>query len=205
MSDATYKLYGPGFLVLTTEDGSTDTDWTVVPVKRANWNLGIQTAFVSGAHGAAERSDSIIMLESVPVGNLDLVNAALDILVEFLPGVSVTVSGTNETIGLPDAVSFLAAAAIPKVGFIPDREKATPTTSKHALWLPSARFPNIGDLQYASIEGADADQLAPYSLQVRGVKDVTNAGTGFRCGFMGAPVNAGLTYVLPDLTAVVFA
>jgi len=205
MADATFKNYGPGFLLLTTEDGETDTDWTVVPVQRASWNLGIQNAYVSGAFGSAERSDSLIQLESVPVGNLDIVNSALDVLVAFLPGISVSISGTSETLGLPDAVAFLAAADIPIVGFVPDREKAAPLTSKHALWMPGCRFPNIGDLQWNRIEGADADQLAPYSLQARGVKEVTNTTSGFRCGWLGAPLNAGHAFALPDLTAITFA
>jgi len=186
-------------LVLTTGTTSTSGDWTAIKAMSANYDFGLQLAWQTDAFTTARLASGIINMPAEPKLQCEVTDAELATLVEFILEGSVTASPTDgDVFGLPDAVSFVAAASIPVIGFIPLAQAASGATAPNAIWFPKGYIENLSDLRYQRIE-AGSDAMQTYTVSIVGLLDDGTIGTGFRSGFIGTPATTGETYTLPTL------
>jgi len=197
-----YKPVGPGYLVLTTGTTATSSNWTAIKAMSANYDSGLQTAWQSDAFTTARLASGLINMPAEPKLQCEIVDAELTTLVEFMLGTSVTLSPTTgNVLGLPDSVSFIAAAGVPVIGFIPLAQAGSGASAANGIWFPAGYIENWNDLRYQRIESG-GDAMNPYTVQIAGLLDDTTISAGYRSGFIGVPATAGVTYTLPTLSTV---
>ncbi len=197
---ATYKPVGPGYLVLTTGVTATSSNWTAIKCMSATYDSGVQLSWQTDAFTTARLASGLINMPAEPRLQCEIIDAGLETLVEFMLGTTITASPTDgDVLGLPDSVTFLAASAIPKIGFIPLAQAGSGSAAVNGIWFPKGYIENWNDLRHQRVE-AGGDAMNPYTVQIAGLLDDGTIATGYRSGFIGVPKTTGETYTLPTLS-----
>jgi hypothetical protein len=195
-----YKPIGPGYLVLTTGTTSTSSNWTAIKAQSATYDSGLQLSWQTDAFTTARLASGLINMPAEPRLQCEIIDADLTTLVEFMLESSVTLSPTDgDVLGLPDSVSFIAAASVPVIGFIPLAQAASGSAAANGIWFPKGYIENWNDLRYQRID-AGGDATNPYTVSVMGLLDDVTIATGYRTGFIGSAATTGETYTLPTLS-----
>lgn len=197
-----YKPVGPGYIVLTTGTTATSSNWTAIKAMSASYDSGLNLSWQTDAFTTARLASGLINMPAEPKLQCEIVDAELTTLVEFMLGTSVTLSPTGgDVLGLPDSVTFITAATVPVIGFIPLAQAGDGEAAANGIWFPAGYIENWNDLRYQRIE-AGGDAMNPYTVQIAGLLDDATIASGYRSGFIGVPATTGQTYTLPTLSTI---